>query len=252
MTLTDTLRFRLIAAGAHLAVSALIAAGVAAVTLGLWYPGAFAEMAGGRRLFLLILGVDVVMGPLLTLVVFDRRKPRRELARDLAVISVLQISALVYGLHTLYIARPVALAYEPGRFRVVSANDVPVDQLDQARHEYRSLPMSGPWILGTRPTRPQERLASLEEALKGIDVGQRPGRWQPYEESRAEVLSVARPIDSLLNRYPDRREELLARLSEHRLDPARARYLPIVARGDWVALLDERGDVAGYAPFDGF
>ncbi len=252
MKLSDPLRYRLLAAASHLGISALIAAAVALVTLGLWYPSAFAEMAGGRRLFLLILGVDVVMGPLLTLIVFDIRKPRRELMRDLAVIGALQVAALGYGLHTLYGARPVAVAYEPGRFRVVAANDVPADQLPEARPEYRSLPLTGPWILGTRPTRPEERLASLEMALKGVDIGQRPERWQPYAESRSQVLAESKPIETLLQRYPDRRKELLDRVATLKLDPARTRFLPIVARGDWVALLDERGDIAGYAPFDGF
>lgn len=252
MKRSDPLRYRLLAAASHLGISALIAAAVALVTLGLWYPGAFAEMAGGRRLFLLILGVDVVMGPLLTLIVFDIRKPRRELVRDLAVIGVLQLAALGYGLHTLYIARPVALALEPGRFRVVTANDVPLDQLPQARPEYRSLPLTGPWILGTRPSRPEERLASLEQALKGVDIGQRPERWQPYAESRSQVLADAKPVQLLLQRYPDRRQDLLDRLSAKGLDPARALFLPIVARGDWVALLDEQGEIVAYAPFDGF
>jgi len=252
MKLSDPFRYRLLAAASHLGISALIAAAVALVTLGLWYPGAFAEMAGGRRLFLLILGVDVVMGPLLTLIVFDIRKPRRELVRDLAVIGTLQLAALGYGLHTLYVARPVALAYEPGRFRIVIAHDVPLDQLDQARPEYRHLPLTGPWILGTRPTRPEERLESLEKSLKGVDIGQRPERWRPYADSRAEVLATARPVELLLQRFPDRRQDLLDRLAALKLDATRARFLPIVARGDWVALLDERGDIAGYAPFDGF
>lgn len=225
---------------------------VAWVTLALWYPGDFSEMAGGRRLFLLILGVDVVMGPLLTSIIFDKRKLRAELIRDLAVIGVLQISALAYGLHTLFVARPVALAYEPGRFRLVSAQEVPLNELPQARAEYRSLPLKGPWILGTRPTRENERLESLDRALNGIDIGQRPERWQPYEESRATVVAESKPLEQLLQRHQERRQQLLGRAAELKLDVATARYLPIVARGDWVALLDAEGHIAGYAPFDGF
>jgi hypothetical protein len=252
MTLSDTLRFRLFAAAGHLAISALIAAAVAVVTLGLWYPGAIGQMAGGRKLFFLILGVDVVMGPLLTLVVFDRRKPRRELIRDLAVIAALQLAALGYGLHTLYVARPVALVYEPGRFRVLTAQEVQVSDLPNAREEYRQLSLTGPRILGTRPTRPQESLESLDLALKGFDIGQRPSRWQPYAESRAAVLSESRPAAELFKRYPARSQELQAVLAEAKLPSDQARYLPVVARGDWVVILNASGDIAGYAPFDGF
>ena len=92
----------------------------------------------------------------------------------------------------------------------------------------------------------------LEQALKGVDIGQRPERWQPYAESRSQVLADAKPVQLLLQRYPDRRQDLLDRLSAKGLDPARALFLPIVARGDWVALLDEQGEIVAYAPFDGF
>mgnify|MGYP001494678608 FL=1 len=252
MTLSDTLRFRLLAAASHLAISALIAAAVGVVTLGIWYPGAIGHMAGGRKLFFLILGVDVVMGPLLTLVVFDKRKPRRELIRDLVVIATLQLAALGYGLHTLCVARPVALVHEPGRFRVLTAQDVQVDDLPNAREEFRRLSLTGPLILGSRPTRTEEKLESLELALKGFDIGQRPSRWQPYAESRALVLSESRPLDELFKRYPTRAAELQAVLAELKLTPEQARYLPVVARGDWVVILNSLGDIAGYAPFDGF
>jgi hypothetical protein len=252
MILSDTFRFRLLAAASHLAISALIAAAVAVVTLGIWYPGAIGEMAGGRRLFFLILGVDVVMGPLLTLVVFDKRKQRRELVRDLAVIATLQLAALGYGLHTLYVARPVALVHEPGRFRVLTAQDVQVADLPNAREEYRRLSLSGPVILGTRPTRPEEKLESLELALKGFDIGQRPSRWQSYAESRAQILAESRSLNELIKRYPERNRQLQAVLAEAKLTVDQARYLPAVARGDWVVILNAQGDIAGYAPFDGF
>lgn len=252
MTSSDTLRFRLLAATGHLAISALIAAAVAVVTLGIWYPGTIGQMAGGRQLFFLILGVDVVMGPLLTLVVFDKRKSRRELIRDLAVIASLQLAALGYGLHTLYVARPVALVHEPGRFRVLTAQEVQVADLPNAREEFRQLSLSGPLILGTRPTRPEERLESLDLALKGFDIGQRPSRWQPYAESRALILSESRPLEELVKRYPGRSQELQTALADARLPLDQARYLPVLARGDWVAILNAQGDIAGYAPFDGF
>ena len=253
MNLSDNLRFRLIAAGAHVAASAVVAACVALVTLGLWYPGPLGAMAGGRQLFLLVLSVDVVMGPLLTLVVFDRRKPRSELVRDLAVIAVLQLGALAYGLNTVYIARPVAMVYEPGRFRLVTANDVRVEDLPKAREEYRRLSLTGPLILGTRAARSgDERLESIELALKGFDVGQRPTLWQPYAESRTAALSAARPVQDLVTRYPGRKAELEDTLRELNLNAGDARFLPVLARKDWVVILNSSGDVVGYAPFDGF
>ncbi len=253
MTLSETQRARLTAAGLHVLVSALIAACVAVVTLRFWYPGQIGTIAGGTQLFLLILGVDVVMGPLLTLIVFNIRKPRAELVRDLAVIGALQIAALAYGLHTLYVARPVAMVLEPGRLRVVGAHEVRLVELPEARPEYRSLSLSGPLLLGTRPARNgDEKLQSIELALAGYDVGQRPSLWQPYEESRAEAWEKAQPLEALARRYPARRDELVATLASLGVPLEKGRYLPVVARGNWVAVLREGGDIAGYAPFDGF
>jgi hypothetical protein len=213
----------------------------------------FGEMAGGRRLFLLILGVDVVMGPLLTLIVFDKRKPRGELIRDLAVIGMLQLGALAYGLHTLYLARPVALVFETRRFRVVSAGEVRVEELPKARPEYRTLSLTGPQLLGSRPSQSgEERLKSFDLALKGYDIGQRPSLWQPFADSRADTWAQARPLEELISRYPQRRQELMAKLEELKVKPEGGRFLPVVARGDWVVILNASGDIAGYAPFDGF
>lgn len=253
MLISDTQRARLKAAGIHVIVSGLIAACVAVITLRFWYPGQIGEIAGGTRLFMLILGVDVVMGPLLTLIVFNIAKPRAELIRDLAVIGALQLAALGYGLYTLHAARPVAVVLEPGRFRLVGAHEVRLEELPDARPEYRSLPLGGPLTLGARTSRTgEERMKSLELALSGYDIGQRPGLWQPYAESRGDAWAQAQPLEALAKRYPDRRDELLAVLATMGVTLEQGRYLPVVARGDWIAVLKDGGDIAGYAPFDGF
>jgi len=62
--------------------------------------------------------VDVILGPLITLTVFNRSKPRSELVRDLTVVGLIQLAALGYGLWTVFVARPVHLVFEYDRFRV--------------------------------------------------------------------------------------------------------------------------------------
>ena len=89
------------AAAIHLGISALIAITVVAVMLALWYPQPYFDAMGGTGLLKILVGVDVAIGPLLTLIIFDRRK--KSLRFDLSVIAFLQIAALVYGV---YIMRP--------------------------------------------------------------------------------------------------------------------------------------------------
>ncbi|MEP6739357.1 MAG: TfpX/TfpZ family type IV pilin accessory protein [Caldimonas sp.] len=247
------LRRRARAAGLHLLISALVAALAAVLVFGFWYPGPFRQLAGGRELFFLVTSVDVVLGPLLTFAVFNVGKGWKHLRRDLAVIGLLQTAALVYGLHTVYQVRPVAMVFEVDRLRMVIAADVHEPELPKARPEYRELPLTGPWLLGTR--RPQagaEHNEALFTALKGIDVGQRPLFWQPYEESRAEALARSKPLSGLLEHYAKRAPELRASLIEMKADESSARYLPVMARGDWSAVLDKTGNVLGYLPVDGF
>ena len=83
------LRSRGIAAGVHLIISAAIATAAAFLVFGVWYPGAFRYLAGGRDLFLLVTSVDVVLGPVLTFAVFNRAKGWRHLRWDLTVIAIL-------------------------------------------------------------------------------------------------------------------------------------------------------------------
>jgi len=96
---------RLRASGIHMAISLAIAALSAALVFAVWYPYPYREISGGRELFFILVSVDVILGPLITLAVFNRAKPRSELRRDLGIVGVLQIAALAYGLWTVSIAR---------------------------------------------------------------------------------------------------------------------------------------------------
>lgn len=241
------------AAGLHLGISAAIAALAAALVFGVWYPGPFRLLAGGQNLFFLLTSVDVVLGPLLTFAVFDLTKGWPHLRRDLAVIGVIQLAALGYGLHTVFAVRPVALVFENYRFRVLPANDVRVSELPEAPPEYRTLPLTGPWLLGTRAAKSvSENNDALFMAMKGEDIGQRPSFWQPYQQSTAAALAKSRPLDVLLAHYPGKAAALIASVGDMGIAESKARFLPVVARDDWSVVIDAAGQPVGYLPVSGF
>jgi hypothetical protein len=242
------------AAGWHLLISAAVAALAAALVFGLWYPGAYRHLSGGRGLFILVVTVDVILGPLLTFAVFNLNKGWPHLRRDLVIIGVIQLAGLAYGLHTVYAVRPVATVFETDRFRVVTASEVYLPELPQAPEQYRSLPLDGPRLLSTRRPAPgEERNEALMMALnQGVDVGQRPLFWRPYDEGRAAALERARPIEVLLRKYETRAAEFRAALADAGLPETDARFLPVMARGDWVAVLDKQGNIATFLAADGF
>jgi len=245
---------RLRAAGIHLLISAGIAALAGAVVFLLWYPGAYRSLAGGRELFTLVVTIDVILGPLLTLTVFDVRKGWPHLLRDLAVIGVVQVCALAYGLHTVFIARPVALVFEGDRFRVVNAAEVYQPDIPKTLPEYQSLPLTGPWVLGTRASQngDEEGDAQLLRQL-GAGVGMRPMYWRDYEASRSDVVAKSKPLAGLLARQPaPRQTSVREHLQALNVPEAGTRYLPLSARGGpWVVLLSAEGRVLGFEALDG-
>lgn len=250
------LKQRFSASGIHLGLSAVVAVAAALLVFGLWYPYPFRDISGGRELFLILISVDVVIGPLITLAVFNIAKPRAELRRDLAVVAMLQLAALGYGLWTMALARPVYLVFEIDRLRVVHAVDVPQEMLPQAPAQLQSLPWAGPTMLAVRPFKSEaEKADATFAALGGVDLATRPDLWEPYEVARSRILAEAKPVTQLRARFPQHAaqiDEVLARSG----NPASkgAVYLPMVGRKSfWTAVLDpDTAAVIGYLPLDSF
>ncbi len=240
----------------HLGGSATVAALAAALVFTLWYPWPYRIVSGGAELFALLVSVDVVLGPLVTFTIFDRRKRFSVLRRDLVVVVMLQLAALGYGLHTTFIARPVVLALEGDRFRAVAALAVVESELPLAPPSLQALSVSGPRTIRTIvPAGGSDRFEAIQLGLAGIDLGMRPRFWQPWDDAgRREALANAKPLDKLLERLPSLSLAVDAALARTGYQVRGLAYLPLLARRtDWVVLLDARsGDVVGFAPVDGY
>lgn len=240
----------------HVLASAGVLALVAAGLFFFWYPPPYASLSGGLKLFALIALVDVLLGPLGTLVVSNPKKPKAEWRRDMAMIVVLQIAALAYGMWTVYEARPVHLVFEIDRFRVVPATDVPRSMLSQAPPELRQLPMTGPVLIATRAFRSNtEEIDATMAALQGLNIGARPDFWMTYADAVPAVLAAAKPVAELISKSSPVDQERLTRELSH-LDnlPADVVYLPLMSRTEaWTVLLDRNNAaLLAYVPVDGF
>jgi hypothetical protein len=245
---------RLRAATLHLGLSAVVASLAALLVFVLWYPTPFRELSGGRELFFIVIAVDVILGPLITFAVFDRRKPRAELVRDLTVVVLLQLAALLYGLHAVAQARPAVVALEGSRLRVVRAIDLDDALLEKAPAGLQTLSLTGPLFVATRRPTDSERLESIERGLAGQDIGMRPEFWLPLAQGGAAYAAAAMPIERLRTLQPKHVAELNAAIAAHRNTDVGIGYLPMLARRtDWSALIDLKdGSVIGYVPIEGF
>lgn len=236
---SSNLSKRIKAAAWHLLGSVLVAAVSAGFVFGLWYPGPYAVLAGGVGLFLLITTVDVVLGPLLTLVAYDVRKTRSHLLRDLATIALIQLAGLGYGLHTVFVARPVVLAAENQLFRVVVANEVDLAEIAAAPQELRQISLTGPVLVGVRSAKNgQERMEFIQRSLEGYDGGARPKLWEPYEDSKHRVISQLKPMDGLVLSGPAK-ERVDKAIQKTGLSSEAIGYADVKARAlGWILLVD--------------
>lgn len=235
ISLARVSRFR--AAAVHLGVSALIAAAVA-LMLALWYPPPLFGAMSGKELVILIVGVDVVIGPLLTLIIFDPRK--KELLFDLSVILALQLSALAYGMYAMHAGRPAFVVFVDGRFSVVAAASIEDSALAEAREEFRSLPQSGPRLVAVDlPDDPAARTDLLFAGFSGLGAQNLPRYYVPYTERRADVLAAARPLERLLAFGSSEGIEIDSTLKRLGRRADQVRYLPVATeRTTLTALVD--------------
>jgi len=255
MSLANRLHIALRAAGIHFLFSLGVALLSALLVFGLWYPFPYRELSGGRELFLLVTSVDVVCGPLLTLVMFSPTKPRAELLRDLGLVVLIQLTALGYGVWTVWMARPLYLVQEVDRFRVIAAPDIEVQDLLKLPVELQPRLLSGPMTVGIRPPKDaQERLTVLRESVAGgRDYSQRPDFYVPYTgEVALRALKRAKPLAVFLAKRPDQTEAANALAHDKKADMQQWLYLPAVGRQDWVAILDQQGAIQGFLKGDGF
>ena len=246
---------RLRASGIHLGASVAVGAAAALLVFGLWYPYPYRDISGGRDLFALLIAVDVVIGPLITMAVFDRRKPWRELRRDLATVAALQVAALGYGLWTVAVARPVHLVFEIDRFRVVHGVDVPQELLGREPAQVEAMPWTGPTLLAVRPFRDAgESADATVAALGGVQIGARPDFWQPYEQARPRVLETAKPVPQLKARVAGRAADIDSVLKSAGRNPDAMAYVPMVGRkAFWTAFIDPAtAEVVAFLPLDPF
>ena len=248
------------AAGIHFGLSLVIAVLAGLLVFGIWYPHPYREISGGRELFVLVVAVDVIMGPLMTFVVFNVAKPRGELFRDLTIIGLVQAAALAYGLWTVAVARPVHLIFEVDRFRVVHAIEVPAELLSQALPDLQRLPLTGPTLLSIREFKDSnEGFESIMAELQGAAVSFRPNMWQSYAKAKPQVIARAKPLNELKDRFPERIDEVEAALASSSLTTKAKRgasvgYIPVVGHNSfWTVLIDiKTADIIAFVPIDSF
>lgn len=235
------MRHRLRAGLIHLSLSAAVAALVFLPIYFFWYPDVLYDYAGGKDLFLLIMGVDVTLGPLITTVIFVPGK--RGLMFDLAVIAILQLSALCYGVYVLFESRPAYIVFVKDRFELVRANAYPEGTLEKPEAgKWANLPLTGPRIIGARmPTDPNEQFDVALRGIGGVDIQLNPKYYVSYEDVEGQARTKGERLQLLRERNPAHATEVDALVKYLGRKEEDLRFLPLRAgKVDLTVVIDAK------------
>lgn len=234
------IKAKLIAAGLHAVISVFIAALVALLVFGLWFPDGISDFTKGTKLFFLVLGVELCLGPLMSLVIYSTKKPKAELLRDYAIIAIIQVSALFYGVYTVAQSRPVYFVLVKDQINVVAAIDLDTKDLQEAAPPFNRLTWFGPKkVCADIPIDPQKKSDLLMSALGGKDIHLLPSYYRACT-SEDFINAAYDSAQALARKNVD--ESVIA----DKLQGKDYKWLPAIGRfGFWIVAypLDNKGSI---------
>lgn len=206
------LKFRLKAFGFHIFASATLLTLVLGVLYLGWYrwPGWY--LSGVSRVAIIMMTVDVALGPSLTFLIASPTKPTRALARDIAVIAAVQLAALAYGATTLWQGRPLYYVYAVNRVEMIQAGGIDSSELALMRSRnpelaptWHSLPrwVSAPFVPKPHEFQDWDRgIPELRKKLRKVDdqlMFTKPRRASFEREMEQRGFAVNQPDTMFLN-----------------------------------------------------
>lgn len=235
------------ASGIHLLVSLVVATSAIVLVLLLLFPDPYAQSSGAHRLLSILIGVDVTLGPLITLIIYKQGK--RGLKFDLAAIAFLQIAALIYGLYAIAQARPIYLVYMNDRFSLVPARLITEEEMAKASPPFDRKPLRGPILVGTYVSQ-EDRPIMMDALLAGFDLDVQPMFFIDYRLQTQDIVAKATPLKELLDFSDEANKAVIDWANGRALDDYF--YYPLVTNNGYQTLVLDKLTVepAGIIPVD--
>ena len=230
------MRFRLKAFGLHLLGSTVVLSSILGTLYLGWYHWPGWQLADVVHVVIVMVGVDVVIGPLLTFVIARSTKSRRELTRDIAMIVTVQLVALVYGTVSLWSGRPLYYAFSENVLQLVQAYDIEAPELALARRQkaefaphWYSLPR---WIWAPLPQDPNESKKIVTSSiLGGDDVISMPRYFKPWEQGLPTLRTQLKKVDAVAYFSTGDKKLLKERMRAAGLPTDQLNSMPLTGRG---------------------
>lgn len=183
----------------HLSISFLIACIALSIVFFMWYPTPLAKAVGVTHIFLMMLAIDVIVGPILGFLVYKEGK--KTLKFDLAVIIFIQFFAFIYGFYSIAQGRPVWIVYSVDRFQLIRKNDIVLQPHVTVKPEYQKTSWTGAKFAGVVLSKNKEqKQKDMFNAVFGLTLAQQPDRYVPFGQVQQDIQNNAQDL-KLLNQF---------------------------------------------------
>lgn len=181
----------------HFALSFLFLSLIISFIYFIWYPGPILQAVQASKILVLMILVDVILGPLLTFIVYQKNK--KTLKMDLTVIGLVQLIALAFGISSLALAKPVWIVFNGNKFELIQKNEIiytneNIPQEFLSSH-YWSKPKFAAVIVSNDPE--ENNAQMMDEIFSGISLAQRSSNYVKIETVFAEIVRKAYPLNDL-------------------------------------------------------
>lgn len=216
----------------HLLISLLIASASLFLIFKVWYPAPLHTALGIGGLVVMMLAIDVILGPLLTLVL--AKEGKKGLKMDLIVIGIVQLTALFYGLYSIDKGRPVAIAFDINRFELVQKHMIIGDNKKAIVKQYADSQGVRIPVVAVRPAKDENELAKRmkNELELGIMASADPELYETLDKNFEVIAHSSKPIQDL-PKFNDKvlAEQIMAQY------PQADGFLPLVANEKNISVL---------------
>jgi hypothetical protein len=230
------MRFRLKAFSLHLLSSATVLTLILGSLYFGWYRWPGWHLTDVTQVVLVMVCVDVVLGPTLTLIIANKNKPHRELVRDIGIIVVVQLCALIYGSASLWSGRPLYYAFSENVLQLVQAYDIDAAEAEAGRRQnpglaphWYSLPR---WIWAPLPQNAEVSEKIVASAVTGgDDVVSMPKYFKPWQDGLPSLRGQLKKVDDVAYFAKSEKTRLKERMKAGGLPDDQLNTMPLTGRG---------------------
>lgn len=240
---------RLKASGTHLLISLVMFTIIVSGLIYFCYPWPYYKINGLWQGLRITASVDLILGPLLTMIIFTPGKSLRALRFDLVMIALVQLAALIYGVVTLYAQRPYATLFLDRGFQIMRVADFPKDRKAwDGLEKLRTASEIHPALIAVRPPQNSEESVQMfveEMTSKGFPASFM-SRLEPVQQHWSQIVQSALALPA---RLPAAHQKKLdAFLQTHQTTPQKLAFFPLHGSFDacMIVLQRDSGNFVGY------